>query len=125
MIKIACIALGGALGALSRYGMGELVTKVTGSEFPWGTLLVNLLGCLLFGLLAGLAEQRIPLSEETRLFLMVGFLGAFTTFSTFAFHSGLFAHEGQWGWAIANILLSNVLGIALLLGGLLLGRSFS
>lgn len=123
MVKILCIALGGALGALSRYGLGEAVNKVVGSEFPWGTLLVNLSGCLVFGVLAGLAEERIPLSEELRMLLFVGFLGAFTTFSTFAFHSGQFMEQGQWGWLIANVLLSNVLGIALLLGGLFLGRN--
>lgn len=123
LYKIFLIALAGGAGSVARYGMGAGIQRLTGNEFPWGTLAVNLLGCLLFGIISGVAEHRMPLNEETKLILLVGFMGAFTTFSTFAFHSGLFLHEGQWGALAANLLANNVGGIALFLLGFYLTRT--
>lgn len=122
LYKIVLIALAGGAGSVARYGLGAGVQRLTGSEFPWGTLAVNLVGCLLFGVISGVAEHRLPLSEETKLVLLVGFMGAFTTFSTFAFHSGLFLDEQQWGAFAANVLANNVGGITLFLLGFYLTR---
>lgn len=124
MTKLLLVAVAGGAGALARYGMGSAVQRLSGAEFPLGTLIVNVVGCFLFGLIAGLAEQRLPLSKETELVLLTGFMGAFTTFSTYAFHTGLFLHERQWGLAVLNIASHNVLGVALLLLGLMAGRAF-
>jgi CrcB protein len=125
MTNLLLIAAAGGAGALARYGLGLGVQRLTGSEFPLGTLVVNLVGCLAFGLIAGLAEQRLPLTKETELVIFTGFMGAFTTFSTYAFHTGLFLHEKQWGWAVLNLAGHNVIGVALLLIGLVIGRSFA
>ena len=84
MEKYIAVAIGGAVGALCRMALGEWVmTKV--SSFPYGTVVVNLIGCLIIGLVLGLYMQKPDLSQLARFFLVVGGLGAFTTFSTFAF----------------------------------------
>lgn len=103
--------------------MGSGIERILGTQFPWGTFAVNMLGCFLFGVFAGLAEMRLPLSDEQKLLIFVGFFGAFTTFSTFAFHTGLFLHEREWWNAAANIFLQNTCGVILLLLGLYLTRS--
>ena len=80
--EILWIALAGALGTLARYGLGGAVQTVLGQNFPWGTLVVNAIGCLLFGLVWTLAEERLLISGHLRFIVLVGFMGAFTTFST-------------------------------------------
>jgi len=121
-LKILYVALGGAAGSLARWGLGAGIDRFVGSTFSWGTLAVNMLGCFVFGVLAGLAESRMPLGEEYRLLLFVGFLGAFTTFSTYAFHTGVFLHEKEWWHAALNLSLHNFFGVLLLLLGLYLTR---
>src|SRR3990172_253106 len=79
--KLALLALAGSLGTLARYGLAGLVHRYDGASFPWGTLAVNVTGCFLVGLLAALFESRWPVTGETRVILLVGFMGAFTTFS--------------------------------------------
>lgn len=125
MTKILLVAVAGGAGALARYGLGSAVQRWSGLSFPVGTLAVNVVGCFFFGLLAGLAEQRLPMSKETELILFTGFMGAFTTFSTYAFHTGLFLHEKQWGFALLNLCAHNVGGVVVLLTGLLAGRLLS
>lgn len=89
----------------------------TTPHFPYGTVTVNLVGCAVFGVLAGLAQHRLPLSNETRAFLLVGLLGGFTTFSTFAFDSLLLIRDGQWMLALVNMLGQVVLGVVALWAG--------
>ncbi|MCB9914335.1 MAG: fluoride efflux transporter CrcB [Planctomycetes bacterium] len=84
MSRLAVIALGGALGAVARYGLSGWVQHRTTSDVPWGTLSVNVLGCLVLGALMSYAKDR-PVGEELQFFLRVGLLGAFTTFSTFGY----------------------------------------
>ena len=84
MNKFLLIGSGGFLGAVARYGLGGVVQKWSGSiDFPYGTLAVNIVGCMLMGLVSQLSESRGFFSAEARFFLFIGFLGAFTTFSTF------------------------------------------
>jgi fluoride exporter len=122
MTKLAWLAGAGALGTLARYGVGGVVQRALGGAFPWGTLVVNALGCLLFGLVWALAEERLVISGETRVVLLVGFMGAFTTFSTFAFETSAMLRDAEWSFALANLLSQNVLGIACFFAGLALGR---
>ena len=123
-MNLLLIALAGALGTLSRYGMTRLVQHFAGAGFPWGTFVVNIIGCLLFGTFITLAEHRLEISKDTQTILLVGFFGAFTTFSTFAFDSGQFIWDAQWGLALANVAAHNVIGVVCILLGLSLGRLF-
>lgn len=121
--KLIWIGAAGALGALARYGLGGLVQqRAPGSEFPWGTLVVNLAGCLAFGFLWAAAERRLPFTPEARLFVFIGFLGAFTTFSTFAYETGAMMQEGLWLRAAGNILAQNVGGVVCIMAGMAGGR---
>jgi CrcB protein len=106
------VGLGGFVGSSLRYVIAGWVHRIPGtSTFPHGTLVVNVIGCLLLGFLGGLAEQRQVLSASTRLFLMVGVLGGFTTFSTFAFETLAFAQGSDAPRAFANIALQIILGL--------------
>ena len=111
LINAAMVGSGGFLGALARYGLGGLVQRqVPGTTFPYGTLVVNLLGCLLIGLFAGLAESRQLLTPELRLFGLVGVLGGFTTFSTFGHETFTMVRDGLYLSAATNVGLQVVLG---------------
>jgi CrcB protein len=121
-MKIAALAVAGALGTLSRYALGGLVQHLCGDRFPWGTLAVNSLGCFLFGLVWVLAAERVRISPETRLIVLVGFMGAFTTFSTLVFETQTLMRDSQWLLAAGNYLGQSVLGVALLLLGMALGK---
>lgn len=112
----------GAAGTLARYLLSTAVRSVAGSSFPWGTWCVNLLGCVFFGWVAALAGSRAALSDETRLVLLVGFAGAFTTFSTLAFETVELARQGRWVAAGVNVVVQNGLGCAAILLGLWWGR---
>ena len=121
--KILLLALAGAVGTLARYGLGGLVQRAAGGAFPWGTLVVNVAGCFLFGLIWALGEERLLLGGETRTIILVGFVGAFTTFSTFAFETGEMLRSAQWLMAAGNLAAQNVVGIAALILGMAAGRS--
>ncbi|MBI4220664.1 MAG: fluoride efflux transporter CrcB [Chloroflexi bacterium] len=123
MTSLAFIALAGAMGALARYGLAALVHRAASPAFPWGILTVNSLGCFLFGLMYGYAEERHIISQEYRVVVLVGFLGAFTTFSTFAFDTLNFIRAERYWLAAGNIVLSNVLGAALVFAGILTSRA--
>lgn len=109
--NIVLLSLAGAAGTLSRYGMGELVSHLAGRRFPWSTLVINALGSLLFGLVWTLVVKRELLSPQAGLVILTGFMGAFTTFSTFAFESFHLIDEGQWSLALANLAVENGLGL--------------
>jgi CrcB protein len=120
--KIVLLCLAGSAGTLARYFLASFVQRLHPYEFPWGTLAVNSLGCFLFGLVWSLAETRGLVSVHARAIILVGFMGAFTTFSTYAFETSQLMHRHELLAAGANILLSNVLGIVLVFVGLALGR---
>ncbi|EPR44110.1 CrcB-like protein [Desulfovibrio sp. X2] len=123
MQKLALIATGGAAGALCRYGMASAVQRIAGIGFPLGTFVVNICGCFLFGLMTGLFEGRLGLPPELRFAVMTGFLGAYTTFSTYAFESSMLLREGQWLYAAVNIAGQVVVGLAAVFIGLNIARA--
>ncbi|MCK9240079.1 CrcB family protein [Desulfocurvus sp.] len=122
MEKLVLLGLAGGLGALARYGLAGLVQRLAGGSFPAGTFVVNMAGCLLFGLAWGLLEDRAGLGPQARAVVLTGFLGAFTTFSTFMFESAALLRSSQWAYAALNIGGQNLLGLACLLAGLALAR---
>jgi len=111
------IAIGGALGSVARSLFSTAVLRASGSLFPAGTFAVNLVGCALFGAIAGAAEQRVQLAPELRAFLLVGVLGGFTTFSSYAFESFLLMRDGQFAAAAVNIVGQVVAGLVGLWAG--------
>ncbi len=115
--KILLIFAVGGLGAISRYGLSSLIGRASDGSFPWGILTVNAIGCLLFGLVYSLVENRGYLSPDTRVIILVGFAGAFTTFSTFAFDTTQLARSGDWLFAIGNVVLNNAIGIGMVTAG--------
>jgi len=123
MKAILLIALGGACGALSRAGLVELLDWLTPkSNFPWAILAVNLIGCLVIGVVFGTAENRDWLSEAARMMILVGFLGSFTTFSTFGWNTFELLRNGQTALAFANVAISVFGGLAAVWAGWALAR---
>lgn len=120
--KLAWLAFAGAIGTLSRFGLAGLIQRLCGERFPWGTLAVNCLGCFVFGLVWSLAEERLLISGETRFIMLTGFMGAFTTFSTFAFETSEQLRDSEWLFAAGNLAAHNLVGIALLSMGISVGR---
>lgn len=124
MRSFVLVGFGGALGAVCRYGLSLIAARFWGTEFAWGTLSANLLGCLLIGFALALADARILLGPSERLFFMTGFLGALTTFSTYALESLLYAKSGAYGIVFFNVFVNHFFGIGLVLVGLWLGGRF-
>ena len=114
MTKLLLIALGGAVGSIGRYLLGGWVQRLApgGGTFPIGTLAVNALGCLLIGILAAAFAGPHLVRDETRLLLMVGILGGFTTFSTFGLETFELINEGDFARAALNIALSLIVCLA-------------
>lgn len=121
-LNIFVVGLSGALGALARHGVYGLCRQLGWTAFPWATFMVNMTGCLAFGVFVAVAEHRIPFGEHARLAVLVGFMGSFTTFSTFAMDGGVMLREGQLGMAAFYLIAQNALGIGLIFLGLYAGR---
>ena len=116
------IALAGALGALARYGLDGVVSRRTGGSFPWGTFVINVSGSFLLGLVFTLLTERYRVDPWLRSALTIGFLGAYTTFSTLSLETYRLLEEGAVGLAIANAAGSLAAGLAALYVGVVLGR---
>jgi len=121
--RLLVVALGGSIGAVLRFLIFSIMEKSSGQSFPWPTLTVNLLGSFLIGLLWGLFDD-IFVSQGLRLFLFVGILGSFTTFSTFAFDVFSLGKDGSIKYLMTYILATNVLGIVLAIGGYQFSKMF-
>ncbi|HVS10221.1 MAG TPA: fluoride efflux transporter CrcB [Planctomycetota bacterium] len=111
MTRLLLVVAGGSLGALARYGLSGLAHRLYGGTLPVGTLAVNVLGCLLAGSAMSLIEDRQALSSEARTFLLIGVLGAFTTFSSFGYETLALLRSGENGRALLNVAANVVLGL--------------
>lgn len=116
------VFLGGGLGSVSRYVLAGWVYRWFGTGFPYGTLCVNLAGCWLIGFLTALTEDKFLLSPASRVFLLTGFISAFTTFATFIFETSRLIQDGEIGAALANVCVSVLSGFVLFWFGLWAGR---
>lgn len=117
------VVAGAAIGAPLRYFLGAQVQKLGSGAFPWGTLVVNVSGCLLIGFLLGLAEERGGLGREARLFAVTGFLGSYTTFSAFGWETYDLAKGDDLVRAGANVVVSVVAGLVAVWLGAALGKT--
>jgi len=121
--KLGYIAIAGALGTLARYGIASLLPRDGTSGIPWGVYSANMLGALLFGFIWSASVDRGWISEDYRLIALVGFLGAFTTFSTFAFDNVQMLSATEWWWFGTNIVLTNIGGVIAIYAGIRLART--
>ncbi len=124
MEKLLLIAAGGAAGAVSRFLVASMFARIA-PGFPWGVLVVNVVGAFLFGALWSASSDREWISQTMRDAVFIGFLGAMTTFSTFAFNNLQLASAGAWKALAANILLNNVAAIAAVWLGVRWGRTLA
>lgn len=120
--NVILVALGGAIGSVLRYLISAAVQGQAQSAFPWGTITVNVLGCVVIGFVSALAEGHGVISPQTKLLLTTGFCGGFTTFSTFMNETLSLHASGCTAVALAYVLMSVVLGFAGVIGGMQLGR---
>ena len=124
MGKLFLIGLAGFVGTLGRYGLSGVIAKRYGETFPLGTLAVNLIGCFLVGLLFYLMQERFLANQTMRTVVLIGFLGGFTTFSSFGLQTFTLLQSGQFGLATLNVTASNVVGMLLVWAGYTLAKLF-
>src|ERR1700728_280951 len=105
------IAIGGILGCWARYAMTNLVQSIYGRDFPYATLSINVLACFLMGFLFVETLERLTISPVLRIGILTGFIGGFSTFSTFAMETILLAEQGEWGRSALYVFLSLLLGL--------------
>ena len=123
MWTYVAIAVGGMVGCWARYGMTNLVQSIYGRDFPYATMSINLLGSFLMGFLFIETLERLPTAPELRTGILTGFLGGFTTFSTFSMESVLLVEQGYVLRAVVYMVLSTVLGFLAAFGGAYLARN--
>lgn len=123
MTHTLLVACGGAFGAALRHLTNSAAMRLLGPNYPWGTLTVNILGSFVMGLIVELVARRLGASTEMRLFLATGVLGGYTTFSAFSLDTILMWERGAVASAFGYVVLSVVLSLAALVGGLALGRA--
>ncbi len=113
----------GAAGAISRYALDGWISDLTHGQFPWGTFVINLLGAFALGVVVALTTERLILNPDWRVALGIGFLGSFTTFSTYAYETVKLAEDGAIGLALVNSIGMVALGLLAAALGLALGRT--
>ena len=123
MAKWFSLILGGVAGTVARYFLSGVVYQVFGTNFPYGTLAVNLIGCFVIGFLAALAEDKFLLGPNARLLLMAGFCGAFTTFSTFMLETANLIKDGETFRAFVNVIASVLVGFIVFKLGVFLAET--
>jgi len=122
---ILAVAVGGALGSVARYLVGIGAGKLFGTDFPWGTLIINITGSFLMGVLAGLFATRWNLPQAARIFLTVGICGGYTTFSTFSLDSFYLIERGELVASAAYMVGSVVLSVCALIGAMHVVRTIA
>ena len=123
MNDILIISLGAIAGANARWIISRYAAKLLGPVFPYGTLFINVTGSFIVGFFMIWATERVLIDPRWRLLIIVGFCGAFTTFSSFAFETMAYFEQGQWSLLFANVILNNLLCLAAALGGIALARA--
>jgi CrcB protein len=117
MHKTILIGVAGFAGTLLRYWLVGLVARSHGETFPWGTIVVNLVGCLITGVVFNVTEETLLINSTIRTVIMIGLLGGFTTFSAYGLQTFMLLREGQLGWAVLNVAVSNVVGLFMVWAG--------
>jgi len=123
-VKIFLIALFGAIGTLARYGLQGVVQIRIGGTFPYGTLLINLSGCFLLGLIGQFTLNRMVISPDWRVAIAVGFFGGYTTFSSFGWETAKMLEDGEWLRASSYVGASVIAGLLLSIAGIRLANRF-
>jgi CrcB protein len=123
--KYLFIAVGGALGSLARFWVGSTITNRWGTKFPYGTFVVNITACLVIGFTLALLERRAELNVAWRFLIPIGFIGAYSTFSTFEWETFSNLQTGAFFIAALYVVLSCILGLAAVWFGVLIARLFS
>ena len=123
MFRTILIGLAGLLGTLLRYWVSGLVARQYGETFPWGTMTVNMIGCLVTGAVFNLTEERFLVNPTLRTVILIGLMGGFTTFSSYGLQTFTLLRDGEFGLATLNIGVSNALGLLMVWVGYLLVRA--
>ena len=122
-MKYLMIGIGGFAGAVARFWLGGYISNRMGTKFPWGTFVINVSGCFVIGLIVTVLAERTHWSPNWRYLIPIGFIGAYTTFSTFEFETFQSLQDGQWLMAALNVALSVVLGFIAVWCGVIAGRA--
>jgi fluoride exporter len=117
------VSLGGISGACARYFLSRFTAKLAGTSFPWGTLLINVSGSFVLGLFLVYTTERVFVDTRWRLLVAIGFCGAYTTFSSYAYESMVYFQQGNWTLFAGNVLANNLICLAAVLGGAALARA--
>lgn len=121
-MEFVSVAVGGAIGAVTRYIVSGWAVSRWGGQFPYGTLVVNVVGCFLIGLIMVLLTERVSVGPYWRLILVVGFLGGLTTFSSFGLETVSLLEQARWTAALSNVVLNVVVGCTATFLGMIVGR---
>jgi len=124
MSKTILIGIAGLIGTLLRYWLSGFVARQSGETFPWGTLVVNIVGCLIAGAVFHLTEERALFNPTVRAVILIGLLGGFTTFSSYGLQTFAPLKDGALGLATLNLVVSNVLGVLMVWAGYGLAKTF-
>ena len=123
LVACLCVGVGGFFGAIARYLVARASANLLGVTFPFGTFLINVSGSFFLGIVATLVSERFfPASDQVRLVFAIGFLGAYTTFSTFEFETHALFEDGSWLFALTNIFGSLFLGLLAVRAGIVLAK---
>jgi CrcB protein len=117
------VSLGGIVGACARYFLSRFAAKIIGTGFPWGTLFINISGSFLLGIFLVYTTERAFVDPRWRLLIAIGFCGAYTTFSSYAYESIVYFEQGHWSLFAGNILANNVFCLAAVLAGAAIARA--
>jgi CrcB protein len=124
MLKILLIGMAGLIGTLGRYWLSGVVARRYGETFPMGTLTVNIIGCFLAGLLFYLMQERFLVNQTLRTIIMIGFLGGFTTFSSYGLQTFTLLRDGEFAFAALNLVVSNLVGLLMVWAGYTVAKVF-